>query len=70
MNFIFTTKYIEVFVHKIIKFETFTDMCTCSKNLWPKHFQNSTKSNLYKQHLEALALVDASYKVDSHKKWS
>ena len=54
----------------IIKFETYTVMC--SKKLWPKHFQNSTKGQKFesKQHLEALAFVDASYKVDSHKNWS
>ena len=56
-------------MHMIIKFETYTDM---RSKIWPKHFQNSTKRQKFesKQHLEALALVDASYKVDSHKIWS
>ena len=57
----------EVFVHMIIKFETYIDMC--SKNMYGlntfKTPQNDKKIES-KQHLEALALVNASYKVDSH----
>ena len=53
-------------MHMIIKF------VTCVVKIWSKHLQNSTKRQKFesKQHLEALALVDASYKVDSRKIWS
>ena len=55
-------------MHMIIKFESFILTCVVKYGL--NTFKTPQRQKFEsKQHLEALALVDASYKVDSYKIW-